>query len=358
MTGVIEVDSQSHQATCWAGTSLRQLGRLLWDQGLSLSVQGDVDHQTLGGAIGTGTHGTGREFGCMSAAVIGFRLLKADGSYIDCDANQNAEVFSAGRVSLGSIGVMTQIKIQCEPAFHLLQKVQCIPLQECMHRHKEIAAQHRHFEFFGFPNTDHVVMEVQDVSTKPVRRPRLDLDDFFLRLFSETARFAAPVSRVLQRTAMLLTPTETMVDRAFEVFPSKRKVRFNEMEYAVPPENFVDCYQQLVDFVRERKITLGFPFECRWVKADDIWISPFHERDAVVISVHRYHKQLYRDFFSAVEPIFVKAGGRPHWGKLHSLGAEHLSQMYPRWTDFCELRKELDPTRKFLNEHLQSFFGD
>lgn len=357
MSGVIETDPETHQATCWAGTPLKELGRLLWDAGLSLSVQGDVDHQTLGGAIGTGTHGTGRAFGCMSAAVVGFRLLKADGSFVDCDADTNADIFHAGRVSLGSLGVMTQIKIQCEPAFHLFQKVQCLPLQECLQRHDEIADQHRHVEFFGFANTDRVVMEVQDVSSDPVRRPSLDLDDLFLWFFSETARFTPPLSRFLQRTAMRLIPTETMVDRAFEVFPSARKVRFNEIEYAVPPENFVDCYQELVDFVRERKFTLGFPFECRWVKADDIWLSPFYKRDAVVISVHRYHKQSYREFFAAIEPILLKADGRPHWGKMHSLGAEDFSQMYPRWSDFCELRKELDPTKKFLNAHLRSVFG-
>jgi len=358
MTGLIETDSEKHQATCWAGTPLKQLGRLLWEAGLSLSVQGDVDHQTLGGAIGTGTHGTGKEFGCMSAAVVGFRLLKADGSFINCDANENTEIFQAGRVSLGSLGVMTQIKIQCEPAFHLLQEVRCVPLQECLHGHGEIADRHRHFEFFGFPNTDRVVMKVQDITTEPVRRPWLDLDDFFLRLFSESAQLSPPLSRLLQRVAMRAIPTETMVDRAFDVFPSARKVRFNEIEYAVPQEAFVECYQQLVGFVHDQKMTLGFPFECRWVKADDCWLSPFYNRDAVVISVHRYHKQPYREFFDSMESIFRKFDGRPHWGKMHSLGAERFSEMYPRWTDFCELRKALDPTNKFLNAHLRTVFGE
>lgn len=357
MTGLIDIDSATNQATCWAGTPLKQLGQLLWDAGLSLSVQGDVDHQTLGGAVGTGTHGTGKAFGCMSAAVVGFRLLRADGSFIDCDATKNAEIFEAGRVSLGSLGIMTQIKIQCEPAFHLHQTVRCVPLQEYFSSHDEIAHQHRHVEFFGFLHSDRVVLEVQDVTTEPVSRTPFEFDDFFLWLFSETARWAPPMSRFLQRTMMRLTPTEKMVGRAFDVFPSARKVRFNEIEYAVPPNSSAECYQELAKYVHDRKLTLGFPFECRWVKADDIWLSPFYQRGAVVISVHRYHKQPYRDFFDAVEPIFLKYGGRPHWGKMHSLTSEQFAQMYPRWTDYCRLREELDPSNKFLNQHLEAVFG-
>ena len=358
LTGVIETDPTTHQATCWAGTPLKQLGHQLWEAGLSLSVQGDVDHQTLAGAIGTGTHGTGKSFPCMSAAVVGFRLLRADGSFVECNATENSDIFRAGRISLGCLGIMTQIRIQCEPAFHLTQKVECMPLAECLERHTEFSDRHRHFEFFGFPHTDRVVVETQDVTQERRRRPRFDLDDFFLWSFSETARFAPLICRLFQRAIMRAMPTEITADRAYALFPSARRIRFNEMEYALPPENFVDCYQELVKFVRERKTNLGFPFECRWVQADDIWLSPFYDRAAVVVSVHRYHKQPYRSLFNAIERIFRKHDGRPHWGKLHSLTASAFSQMYPDWKDFRQLRRTLDPTNKFLNGHLKTVFGE
>ena len=156
---------------------------------------------------------------------------------------------------------------------------------------------------------------------------------------------------------MRIVPPETRVDRAYRVFPSERRIRFNEVEYAVPRENFVACFDELVDLVRRRRLNIVFPFECRWVQADDIWLSPFYQRDAVAISVHRYAKQPYREFFDLTEPILWKYDGRPHWGKMHSLGSDRFAQMYPRWSDFCRLRESVDPTGKFLNAHLRRIFG-
>ena len=357
MGGLIEVDPEKHQALVWAGTPLRELGRLLWDAGLSISAQGDVDHQSLGGAVGTGTHGTGRRYGCMSSAVIGFRLLLADGTVIDCDAERNREIFLAGRVSLGSIGIMTQIRLQCEPAFWLRQTVRSMRLDECLELLDSLLAEHRHFEFFGFPYCDRVLLKAQDKTEERKIRTAVDFDDQIMWTFCQTARISSTISRCLQRLAMRFLPTSTTVAPAYEIYPSQRSVRFNETEYAVPIDQFVPCYRQLIQLVRDRRLKIVFPFECRWVAADDIWLSPFYGQDRVAISVHRHFKQPFREFFDLVERVFCEHNGRPHWGKLHHLGPKQLAELYPRWKDFIELRKRLDSTEKFLNPYLRSLLS-
>ena len=143
-----------------------------------------------------------------------------------------------------------------------------------------------------------------------------------------------------------------------EIFPSPRNIKFNEMEYAVPAANGVDCIREIAETIRTRKIAGVYPLEFRFVKADDIWLSPFYKRAAVTISVHQYHKQSYDELFQASETIFRRYGGRPHWGKLHSLKAAELSKLYPRFDDYRALRKRLDPGGKLLNAHLAGIFGD
>ena len=357
MTGVIESDTATHQATCWAGTSLRDLGPSLWDRGLSLPVQGDVDPQSLGGAIGTGTHGTGRKFGSISSLVVGFRLMLADGSILDCDANNNCEVFQAGQVAMGALGIMTQVRLQCVPAFRLQHRVWPMPRQECLEQYSQLLDSHRHFEVFEFMHSNHVLAKTLDVTTSEADKASNSNDDLGVWLMCEAARLLPAAGRLLQRTALRFLPEESFSNRAYLVYPSPRDVKFNEVEYAIPADQFEDCEQELISVVRKAKMNEGFPFEYRWVQADEAWLSPFYERDSAVISVHRYGKQLHSDLFDLVEPVFWKHDGRPHWGKLHTLEHDRLQPLYPKWADFCDLRKQLDPNSQLLNDHLRNVFS-
>ncbi|MEM7314713.1 MAG: D-arabinono-1,4-lactone oxidase, partial [Planctomycetota bacterium] len=297
MTGIVDSDASTNQVTCWAGTPLRQLGPLLWELGLSLPVQGDVDPQTLGGAIGTGTHGTGRNHGAISTLVVGFRLLLADGSFIDCDAENNANVFNAGRVGLGTLGIMTQIRLQCEPAFHLQHKMWTIPRDEFRTRHNQLLDSHRHCEFFHFIHSDCVFAKTLEATTSSETQKPPTADDLSLRLLCEAARFWPAAGRMLQRTVLRYVPAESFSNRAYLVYPSERNLKFNEVEYAIPAKDFEACEQELLEMCRKNKINEGFPFEYRWVRADDIWLSPFYERDSAVISVHLMERHRERPFF-------------------------------------------------------------
>jgi FAD/FMN-containing dehydrogenase len=146
-------------------------------------------------------------------------------------------------------------------------------------------------------------------------------------------------------------------DLSYRVFPSARDVRFNEMEYAVPVERGFDCLRELRAFIERDRVRVHFPIEDRVVAGDDIWLSPFYQRDSAVISVHMYAGMPYKDYFSGAEAIFRNHRGRPHWGKIHNLGARDLQDMYPMWSRFQEFRRQLDPKGVFLNDHLTRLFG-
>lgn len=372
MAGVVDHDPAALTARIKAGTTLRDLGPMLFDRGLCLINQGDIDRQSLAGAIGTGTHGTGGDLGSLSASVAGFRLVTADGGVIQASRNENADVFDAGRVSFGSLGIMSEITMQCRPAYVLEETGGAMPIEEALRRAEELRDAHRHFEFWWFPFTDLAIVKIlteTERQAKPRRRRadgELTRDDKIFLLACEATRYAPFLRGPLQKfltsgstrysSGSLTAPGR--VRWSHEAFPSDRNVRFNEMEYAVPAERGPDCIREVGAHMRKSGVNFLFPLEYRYVAADDIWLSPFYQRDSVTISVHQYHRQPYDKLFAGVEAIFARYEGRPHWGKLHSLTAPQLSQLYPRWDDFLAVRKRLDPTGKFLNPYLRQIFGE
>lgn len=369
IAGVVSVDAASQTATVKAGSKIHALGRPLFDLGVGLKNQGDIDRQSIGGAVGTGTHGTGPTLGSLSAEVKGFRLVTASGEVLDCSPSSNADVFEAGRVSFGSLGVMSEITIGVRKAYKLREKNWVMPATDCWRDIAKLKEQHRHFEFFWFPHASAVVAktldEVDDEVAPPItseqmfeRGERVSSDQRAFKIGCELARMVPSLSARVQRFFTNASMGASSRTRwAHEIFPSARNVRFNEMEYAVPAANGVDCVREVAEAFVAKRIPGVFPIEFRYVKADDIWLSPFYKRDAVTISVHQYNRQPFEPLFNVAEAIFRRYGGRPHWGKLHSLKFAELERLYPRWGEFQAVRRKLDPQGKLLNSYLRQVFG-
>ena len=368
LNGLLSVDPVTHIARVAAGTTIRNLGPLLFEAGLGLINQGDIDRQTLAGAIGTGTHGTGAGLGSLSASVTDLDLVLADGTLVHCSQVEQQDLFSAARVSMGTLGIVTEIGIQCRPAYGLCETGGRLPIQEVLDQAERLKAEHRHFEFFWFPLSDEAQVKFLD-ETETQPRPRRRRPDgetspgevYFERLCS-LARFMpflrGPIQRALtEKGVAAYDPNATgRVRWSHDAFPSDRNVRFNEMEYAVPAERGLECLQEVGDYLRRSGHNFVFPIEFRYVKGDDIWISPFYGRDSATISIHQYYRQSYSSMFRSVEEIFRRYDGRPHWGKLHTLTYRDFEKLYPRWTDFCDLRARVDPDRKFLTLYLSEIF--
>lgn len=366
LTGVTEVDVAARQATAMAGTSIHALGDLLAVHGLALSNQGDVDAQAIAGAVSTGTHGTGIGYGSLSTQAIGLTLIAASGERLDLSPSGDPELFKAAQVSLGTLGVLARVRLQLERSYVLKDVRRNMAFETALVSFEDNCRQHRHYEFWWFPYSDLVATKALDVVPDMEARPRGFLKRVLVDKVLETGVFWAiseTVKRVPSASAPIARFSSKMMaegefaDVSYRVFPSPRDVRFNEMEYAVPVERGVDCLRELRAFIEGRKIRVHFPIEYRVVAADDIWLSPFYQRDSAVISVHMYVGMPYKAYFDGCEAIFRNHHGRPHWGKMHGLTARELRDMYPMWDRFHAIRRQMDPRGVFMSDYLTRIFG-
>jgi FAD-linked oxidoreductase len=369
MSGVVRHDAAALTATVKAGSKIHALGRPLLDLGLGLKNQGDIDRQSIAGALATGTHGTGKTLPCIAAEVTAFRLVTADGGVLTCSPQENAEVFAAGRVSLGLLGVLSEVTLSVAKAYALKEESFTPTVADAfrdlaMHRDAN-----RHFEFFWFPYADHVAAKRLNVSgdtpataltsaQMKARGEAMTADQRAFQAGCEIARFIPSVLPRLHKVFTAGAAGKAKTRWSHEIFPNPRNVRFNEMEYAVPADRAVDCLQAIAALFRRPGVHSAFPIEFRFVRADDIWLSPFYQRDCVTLSVHQYYKASEAALFSLCEGVFREYDARPHWGKMHTAGPDRLGALYPKFEAFRALRRRLDPKGRFLTPYLAQLMGE
>lgn len=366
-SGVLGMDTERQVATIAAATPLWEAGPALNSLGFAFKNQGDIDRQTLGGVVSTGTHGTGPTLGSFSAEVAGFRLMLASGEVIDCTPTENPDLFEAGRVSLGLFGVMTEISMHVRPAYKLVEKNFLMSVEEVFKELPKLIESNRHFEFFWFPYADNVICKALNETDEEAPAPRT-AEEMFKRgeMPGSDTRVFTWVNEVLPYAPVFLGPAHRLFSQlmpgpgrvrwSHELFPSPRVVRFNEMEYALSFERAADCMREMVEMIRKRRLNTGFPLEFRCVAADDVWLSPFYRRASATVAVHHYHRLDSARLFEPCESIFRAYDGRPHWGKKHTRSAAELDALYPKYGEFRALRRRLDPQGRFLNNYLRAIF--
>ena len=358
MNGLVSQDASRLTATFFAGTRIAATGPALKGIGQGLLNQPDIDLQSLGGAISTATHGNGRQLRCLSANITALRLVLADGSIVSCSPDKNRDLFEAARVGVGSIGVLSQITLQNRADYRLREQVTVLPTDEAVMLMQKERDQHRHIEFFAFPHGNRALVKRINLTTSPPTAPiEPSIDENALVEFAaESARKWPWINPYLQQVVGMFVADTVRIADSFAIFPSVRAVQVNEMEYSVPAEHGLECFEEIIATIRKHDVPVFFPLEFRYTKSDDCWLSPFYGRDSASISLHQYHKQDYRPYFNLIEPIFHKYKGRPHWGKLHSLKAPQLRALYPRFDDFLRIRAQADPQGRFLNNHARAIF--
>jgi FAD-linked oxidoreductase len=358
LEGHVEVSVDKRSAWAPAGWSLAKLTAALWEQGVSLINQGDVNPQALAGAIATGTHGTGAEIGSLSTAACAFRLMLADGSVVTCSKSERPDLFEAQRLSLGLLGVATRIEVDVMPAYHLEERIESHHIDAVAERWDDLARANRHVEFWVFPYGDQVILKTLNPAPEeaPLKRTS-DMDDRAFGVVCEICAALPFLTPSLQRTIVRPGVRQRRVGPAYRIFPSERNVRFEEMEYELPRANAWSALREAIGWIRKARAPVTFPFEFRLVAGDDIWLSPFNTGPGASISMHQYAKMPWRDFFAEGERIFRAHGGRPHWAKRHTLTARDVETLYPNAARFRAVRDVHDPGGKFANAHLASLFG-
>lgn len=365
LTGIRHIDRAAGTVTVEAGTPLKRLNMALAREGLSLTNMGDIMEQTVSGATSTGTHGTGRDSASIAAQIRGLELVTADGSVLTCSEKENPDVFAAARIGLGALGVVTAITFAVEPVFLLTAREEPMPLDRVCAEFEQLHTENEHFEFYWFPHTGNTNTKRNNRSAGPERPvPRLKgwfEDEFLSNGVFQAANWvgrAAPAAvPAIARISSRALSARTYTDIPYKVFTSPRRVRFVEMEYAVPRAALVETLRELKAMVDRSPLRVSFPVEVRTAPADDIALSTASGRDSAYVAVHMFRGTPYQGYFTAAERIFTAHEGRPHWGKIHTRDADYLSRVYPRFEEFTALRDRLDPERRFRNDYLRRVLG-
>jgi FAD-linked oxidoreductase len=365
LTGIREIDHKGGSVTVESGLPLEKLNQLLEHAGLALTNMGDIMVQTVAGAVGTGTHGTGRSSASLAAQVKALELVLADGTVTACSPTENPELFAEARLGLGALGVISAVTFGVEPAFQLTAHEQPMSFDEVTGRFEELTTENEHFEFYWFPHTEGCSTKRNNRSQGPLAPlPAFKhwLDDEFLSntVWEGACRVGRRFPKTIPGIARIASRAwseRTYTDVSYKVFTSPRRVRFTEMEYAVPREAATAVLRELKTLVERRDWQISFPVEVRIAPADDLWLSTANGRDTAYIAVHLYRGTRDQGYFTEVEQIMTAHQGRPHWGKLHTRDAEYLAGAYPHFADFTALRDRVDPDRRFGNDYLRRVLG-
>ena len=365
LSGVLEADAASGLVRVGGGTVLGALNEELVRLGLAMENLGDIDRQTIAGAISTGTHGTGARLRNVSAQVEAIELVTGTGEVRELTVAGQPELLRAARVGIGALGAIVAVTLRCVPAFTLHRADTQRPLAEVLDHFEQLTAGNDHFELFTFAYSDlALVLERNRTAESPRPRARaaaflndVALENWALGALAATGKAVPATIPTLARLAARVATGSAMTERSDRVFVNERRVRFTEMEYALPREHGPEAVRRVIEWVRANRYPVFFPIEVRVSAGDDALLSPAHERDSAYVAVHQYRGMEWRPYFEAVEEIMASYGGRPHWGKRHFQTAASLAPLYPRWADFAAARDELDPGRVFTNDYAARVLG-
>ena len=364
LQGILSVDAATRVARVHAGTRLYALGAALAQRGLAMENLGDINVQSIAGATSTGTHGTGLGFGNLATQIGALKFVTADGREVVASPDENPELFAGGRIALGSLGVLTEVSLRLVPAYRLRLERGRMDLEECLAQADALVAANRQFEFYWLPHTETVLTKKWNITDAPVDKSGVGrwvsdvlLENIAFGLLCDVGKAVPSLCPPLSSFCASLVSASEQVDASWSMLSTVRQVRFNEMEWSLPAERGADALREIKALIARREFPLMFPLEYRWVRGDDLWLSPNHGRDSVHISVHQYCGMPFEGYFDAVQAICLNHGGRPHWGKVHSLKAAQLARLYPRWDDFLALREKMDPKGLFLTPYLRGLFG-
>ena len=360
LSGLKAFDDQTGEATFGSGTLIFEACQALAERGRAFDNLPDVDVQTLAGAFSTATHGTGENLPALHDNITAFRIVSPNGDVLNVSREITPELFEAGKVSLGALGVITEYKLRTVPAFKLRRQAFVEKIDDLLDTIEERAARHRNFEFFYLPGTGLALSITHDETDKPVTEAAENDDDETMDALKQLRDQLGWAPWLRKRIAQANLPTgliEDYIGWSHELLATTRPIRFNEMEFHLPRQEGPRTVKDVVRML-DRKGEAYWPVEYRHIASDSAWLSPFQGGPRASIAIHAAADERYGYFFKDFQPLYLARGGRPHWGKHHSLGHEDFASLYPDFEQFRALRRELDPNGKFLNPHLANIFGE
>lgn len=366
LRGVEEVDKATNTVSVWGGTTLKELSETLAGQGYAMENMGDINLQTIAGAISTGTHGTGAHLGNIPTQITGITLMTATGELENVHSHSNQELLQAAQISLGLLGIIIKVEIKVQPQYSLLAHSYRLSFEDCLSQLDALKTLNRNFEFYWFPYTETIQVKTMnrwdDNKTIPSRTKqnnmikKLVIENGLLWVMSEASKRLPKTYKAVSALSAMGVPVGSEVNTSHLLYATPRLVKFQEMEYAIPEETLPQVLQEIKYLIKRKRCKVHFPIECRFVKQDNIWLSPSYGRNSAYVAVHMYKGMPFNEYFSIVEEVFRKYGGRPHWGKMHTRPYQELQELYPKLPHFLDIRRRLDPAGVFMNDYLRDLF--
>ena len=375
LRGLLAVDREHRQVTFAAGTHLYEIPALLQPLGLAMENLGDIDSQTIAGAISTGTHGTGTAFGGLATQVRALKMVDGRGHIILLSPELTPDIWAGSVIGLGALGIIVEVTLQCVLAFDLIATEQRLDLSAAVERVIDVTMPQEQFEFYWFTGTTSAASKLnRRVSAQRFDRPesapsapnrsalRAWFDDEFMAngVFQATSALGTVIPQItptVNDIAVKSMANNTFRAASHEVLVRPRRVRFREMEYAFDLALIPQVFHELQRLIERKRWNFSFPVEVRSAAADELWLSTAYQRATGYVAVHRFWREDPSEYFSSVEALAKDYGGRPHWGKMHYRDAESLATTYPQFTDFLQLRAQADPDRIFVNTYLNRVLG-
>jgi FAD-linked oxidoreductase len=365
LAGIVSVDPQQRLVKVRAGTGLAQLNVELARHGLAMPNLGDIDVQTISGALATGTHGTGAGYGCLSTFVEELELVTGTGEVARCSRMVNSDLFSAALVGVGAIGVVTEVTLRCVDAFILHADERPTPLADVLSSLEERIATNDHFEFYWMPYTERTLTKANNRVEQDFK-PRSKFSAWFnddllentaIGAVCRLARALPGTTPTLLRATARAFSARNYTERSDLVFTSPRRVRFVEMEYGLPRAALPEAFAGLRRVIKSLPVKVSLPVEVRFTAGDDIWLSHGFGRDNTYIAIHQFVGMPFQEYFKSFEAVCAPLGGRPHWGKMHYRDVWTLRPAYRHFDDFLAVRDKVDPGRVFTNAYTTQVFG-
>jgi FAD-linked oxidoreductase len=364
LRGLISVDKEAYTATFYAGTYLYEVGPLLAKYGLALINMGDIQQQTLAGAISTGTHGTGITLGSFAAMVTRWGLVTGEGDYLEHERGDDV-LSQALHISVGMLGILVTVTIKVVPLYSLAFTSERHNFYGEIQQFQQTIRQHRNIEWFYFPGSEKIqVKKMEQVA--PTEQSKLQkvvaqaknqaLENGLFYIASEICKVKPSFSMAISKLSSNLVGGDTRTGMSYEIYPSPRSVKFVETEYAIPVESFEACMEEVHAMFLRKEYDVHFPIECRTTAGEMGYLSPTQGKESAFIAFHMYKGMNEAPYFKWVQTLMGKYHGRPHWGKVNYYNKENIEHFYPNANKFNEQRKQLDPYDVFHTTYFKRIF--
>ena len=360
---IVSYNYSKKTITAQSGVILKDVLEAIESVGWCIPCLPDINTITIGGALATGTHGTSGKL--LSEYMVACKLILADATIKTI--TQEDELMNAVKVSLGMLGVMSTITFQCEPIYTLHVKERPENDNEWLPKIKSRLKEHDFLRILWLPHTSkgYVITgdkideskEVTENNGPKFLKHRRKASKILYK-YSHKYPWTTAIANKILATIFFSSKKEHKGSLYQATVTKSRGSTLELAEWTISLDKFPKVFEEIKTEINKwsNKSFIHIPMDVRFVYKDKSWLSYAYEQDTVTmgcVSRNAATADTY-EAFKSVEKIFLKHGGRPHWGKRFAAKDAQLTKVYPKWEDFKNLRNELDPTNKFLNPYLAS----